>query len=146
LSHSEPKGQRFSCEGPSRRTGLGAKRLRSATPRRVPVHNRAAEALKERRFRRGGETGRLKVEIEGLGGRATGITNYLLNGGTLERAAAIAGHASTRTGVALMSVPTPAASARSLTTCRADRADRAYPDSRPVLPLVEPDEIERVKF
>jgi hypothetical protein len=29
--------------------------------------------------------------------RATGITNYLLDGGTLERAAAIAGHASTRT-------------------------------------------------
>lgn len=29
--------------------------------------------------------------------RATGITNYLLYGGTLERAAAIAGHASTRT-------------------------------------------------
>jgi integrase len=29
--------------------------------------------------------------------RATGITSYLVHGGTLERAAAIAGHASTRT-------------------------------------------------
>jgi integrase len=29
--------------------------------------------------------------------RATGITNYLENGGTLETAAEIAGHASTRT-------------------------------------------------
>ena len=29
--------------------------------------------------------------------RASGITNYLAHGGTLERAAAIAGHASTRT-------------------------------------------------
>ena len=29
--------------------------------------------------------------------RATGITTYLRNGGTLERAAAMAGHASTRT-------------------------------------------------
>jgi hypothetical protein len=29
--------------------------------------------------------------------RTTGITNYLLHEGTLERAAAIAGHASTRT-------------------------------------------------
>jgi integrase len=50
--------------------------------------------------------------------RATGITNYLLHGGTLERAAAIAGHASTRT---------------------TQLYDRRHE-------LVEPDEIERVKF
>jgi hypothetical protein len=50
--------------------------------------------------------------------RATGITNYLLNGGTLERAASIAGHASTRT-------------------------TQLYDRRRE---LVEPDEIERVKF
>jgi len=50
--------------------------------------------------------------------RATGITNYPLNGGTLERAAAIAGHASTRT-------------------------TQLYDRRRE---LVEPDEIERVKF
>src|SRR4029077_3941163 len=50
--------------------------------------------------------------------RATGITTYLLNGGTLERAAAIAGHASTRT-------------------------TQLYDRRRE---LVEPDEIERVKF
>jgi hypothetical protein len=49
---------------------------------------------------------------------ATGITNYLLNGGTLERAASIAGHASTHT------------------TLLYDRRRE----------LVEPDEIERVKF
>jgi site-specific recombinase XerD len=50
--------------------------------------------------------------------RATGITNYLINGGTLERAAAIAGHASTRT-------------------------TQLYDRRRD---LVAPDEIERVKF
>jgi integrase len=50
--------------------------------------------------------------------RATGITNYLLNSGTLERAASIAGHASTRT-------------------------TQLYDRRRE---LVEPDEIERVKF
>jgi hypothetical protein len=49
--------------------------------------------------------------------RATGITNYLLNGGTLERAAAVAGLASTRT----------------------THYDRRHE-------LVEPDEVERVKF
>lgn len=66
-----------------------------------------------------------RAEAAGLGSdvgchscRATGITNYLLNGGTIERAAAIAGHASTRT-------------------------TQLYDRRRD---LVEPDESERVKF
>ncbi|MDP9121223.1 MAG: site-specific integrase [Acidobacteriota bacterium] len=50
--------------------------------------------------------------------RATGITNYLTHGGTLERAAAIAGHVSTRT-------------------------TQLYDRRRE---LFEPEEIERVKF
>jgi len=50
--------------------------------------------------------------------RATGITSYLTNGGTLERAAAIAGHASTRT-------------------------TQLYDRRRD---LVEPDEIERIRI
>jgi site-specific recombinase XerD len=50
--------------------------------------------------------------------RATGITAYLVHGGTLERAAVIAGRASTRT-------------------------TQLYDRRRE---LVEPDEIERVKF
>jgi site-specific recombinase XerD len=123
--------------------------------RRVPVHSRAAEALDlyletsglaaspEAPLFQGfsGRTGRLsgsalsarsalrvvklRAEAAGVGTdischscRATGITNYLLNGGTLERAAAIAGHASTRT-------------------------TQLYDRRRE---LVEPDEIERVKF
>jgi site-specific recombinase XerD len=50
--------------------------------------------------------------------RATGITNYLIHGGTLEQAAVIAGHSSTRT-------------------------TQLYDRRRD---LVAPDEIERVKF
>jgi integrase len=50
--------------------------------------------------------------------RATGITAYLVHGGTLERAAAIAGHASTRT-------------------------TQLYDHRRE---LIEPEEIERVQF
>jgi integrase len=53
--------------------------------RRVPVHSRAAEAAG------------LGTDLGCHSCRATGIANYLLNGGTLERAASIAGHASTRT-------------------------------------------------
>ncbi|HXO19435.1 MAG TPA: tyrosine-type recombinase/integrase [Thermoanaerobaculia bacterium] len=123
--------------------------------RRVAVHSRAAEALDAYLEASGldvegqaplfqsfaGKTGQLtgralsarsalrvvkrRAEQSGLGDdpgchscRATGITNYLLNGGTIERAAAIAGHASTRT-------------------------TQLYDRRRE---LVEPDEIERVKF
>ena len=123
--------------------------------RRIPVHSQAAEALDAYLAAAGlagspeaplfqsfaGKTGVLTGEAlsarsalrvvkrraadAGLGSdvgchscRATGITNYLLHGGTLERAAALAGHASTRT-------------------------TQLYDRRRE---LVEPDEIERVKF
>jgi site-specific recombinase XerC len=138
-----------------RRRAYLALREKGGQHRRVPVHSRAAEALDAYLAASGlaaapeaplfqalaGKTGRLTGEAlsarsalravkqraaaAGLGSdvgchscRATGITNYLLNGGTLERAAAIAGHAS---------------------TCTTQLYDRRRE-------LVEPDEIERVKF
>jgi site-specific recombinase XerD len=138
-----------------RRRAYLALREKGGQHRRVPVHSRAAEALDAYLEASGlgavpeapllqsfaGRTGQLtgkalssrsalravkqRAETAGLGTdvgchscRATGITNYLLNGGTLERAASIAGHASTRT-------------------------TQLYDRRRE---LVEPDEIERVKF
>jgi integrase len=73
----------------------------------------ALRAVKQR-----AETAGLGTDVGCHSCRATGITNYLLNGGTLERAASIAGHASTRT-------------------------TQLYDWRRE---LVEPDENERVKF
>jgi integrase len=45
--------------------------------------------------------------------RATGITAYLKNGGTLEKAAAMANHASTRTTSSMTAAATRSASMRS---------------------------------
>ena len=138
-----------------RRRAYLALREKGGQHRRVPVHSRAAEALDAYLEAAGiGETpeaplfqaiagksgelaghaltGRSALRIvkqraaaAGIGRdlgchscRATGITAYLVHGGTLERAAAIAGHASTRT-------------------------TQLYDRRRE---LVEPDEIERVKF
>jgi site-specific recombinase XerD len=138
-----------------RRRAYLALREKGGQHRRVPVHSAAAEALdaylaaagiaeapdaplfqalagKTRTLSGHALTARSALRIvktraaaAGLGQdlgchscRATGITAYLVNGGTLERAAAIAGHASTRT-------------------------TQLYDRRRE---LVEPDEIERVRF
>jgi integrase/recombinase XerC len=47
--------------------------------------------------KRRAENARIKTDISNHSFRATGITAYLLNGGTLEKAARMANHASTRT-------------------------------------------------
>ncbi|HVT58975.1 MAG TPA: tyrosine-type recombinase/integrase [Thermoanaerobaculia bacterium] len=138
-----------------RRRAYLALREKGGQHRRVPVHSRAAEALDAYLEAAGigatpeaplfqaltGKRGELaghaltarsalrvvkrRAAAAGIGRdlgchscRATGITSYLVHGGTLERAAAIAGHASTRT-------------------------TQLYDRRRE---LVEPDEIERVKF
>ncbi|HVT61626.1 MAG TPA: tyrosine-type recombinase/integrase, partial [Thermoanaerobaculia bacterium] len=138
-----------------RRRAYLALREKGGQHRRVPVHSRAAEALDAYLEAAGigntpqaplfqalaGKSGELaghaltarsalrvvkrRASAAGIGRdlgchscRATGITAYLVHGGTLERAAAIAGHASTRT-------------------------TQLYDRRRE---LVEPDEIERVKF
>jgi integrase len=48
-------------------------------------------------IRRCAKTAEIQTKIGNHSFRATGITAYLKNGGTLERAAAMANHASTRT-------------------------------------------------
>jgi len=48
-------------------------------------------------IRRRAETARIKSKVGNHSFRATGITAYLMNGGTLEKAALMANHASTRT-------------------------------------------------
>jgi integrase len=60
---------------------------------RTPLPQANAYAMVQRRARAAG----LKTRIGNHTFRATGITAYLRNGGTLEKAAAIAHHASTRT-------------------------------------------------
>jgi integrase len=76
-------------KGPLFRTiGRGTKQL-SAT--RLPQAN--AHAMVRRRALAAG----IKTQIGNHTFRATGITAYLKNGGTLENAAAIANHTSTRT-------------------------------------------------
>jgi site-specific recombinase XerD len=142
----------YECQ---RRRAYLALREKGGQHRRVPVHSRAAEALDAYLEAAGigatpgaplfqaiaGKRGELaghalsarsalrvvkrRAAAAGIGRdlgchscRATGITAYLVHGGTLERAAAIAGHASTRT-------------------------TQLYDRRRE---LVEPDEIERVKF
>lgn len=79
---SEPKGPLF------RTIGRGTGRL-SATP--LPQAN-AFQMVRRRAAAAGIETA-----IGNHSFRATGITAYLKNGGTLEKAAAMANHASTRT-------------------------------------------------
>ena len=76
-------------KGPLFRTiGRGTAKL-TATP--LPQAN--AYAMVARRAAAAG----IKTKIGNHSFRATGITAYLKNGGTLEKAAAMANHASTRT-------------------------------------------------
>jgi len=76
-------------DGPLFRTiGRGTGRLT-----RSPLPTANAYAMVRRRAQGAG----IRTKIGNHTFRATGITAYLMNGGTLERAAAIANHASTRT-------------------------------------------------
>jgi site-specific recombinase XerD len=76
-------------DGPLFRTiGRGTGRLT-----RTPLPTANAYAMVQRRA----QTAGIRTKIGNHTFRATGITAYLKNGGTLERAAAIANHASTRT-------------------------------------------------
>jgi integrase len=79
---AEPKGPLFRTIG--RTTGQ-----LTTTP--LPQQN--AHAMMRRRAARAG----IKTQVGNHTCRATGITAYLKNGGTLEKAAAMANHASTRT-------------------------------------------------
>jgi integrase len=79
---ADPKGPLFRTIG--RTTGQ-----LTATP--LPQRN--AHAMMRRRAARAG----IKTQVGNHTCRATGITAYLKNGGTLEKAAAMANHASTRT-------------------------------------------------
>lgn len=77
------------ADGPLFRTiGRGTGRLT-----RTPLPSANAYAMVRRRAGAAG----IKTRVGNHTFRATGITAYLKNGGTLERAAAIANHASTRT-------------------------------------------------
>lgn len=78
----DPKGPLF------RTVGRGTKQLT-----RTPLHQANAYAMIQRRADAAG----IETRIGNHTFRATGITAYLKNGGTLERAAAMANHASTRT-------------------------------------------------
>ena len=60
---------------------------------RTPLPQANAYVMSQRRARAAG----IRTRIGNHTFRATGITAYLKNGGTLEKAAAIANHASTRT-------------------------------------------------
>jgi len=60
---------------------------------RTPMHQADAHAM----IRRRGAAAGIATAIGNHSFRATGITAYLKNGGTLEKAAAMANHASTRT-------------------------------------------------
>jgi integrase len=60
---------------------------------RTAMHQADAHAMIRRRARKAG----VATAIGNHSFRATGITAYLKNGGTLENAAAMANHASTRT-------------------------------------------------
>ncbi len=82
-------GIRDAAAGPLFRTiGRGTGRLT-----RTPLPSANAYAMVQRRAKGAG----IKTRIGNHTFRATGITAYLKNGGTLEKAAAIANHASTRT-------------------------------------------------
>jgi site-specific recombinase XerD len=79
---SDPKGPLF------RTIGRGTGKLT-----RTPLPQQNAHAMIQRRTAPAG----IKTKIGNHSFRATGITAYLKNGGTLEKAAAMANHASTRT-------------------------------------------------
>ena len=80
---------RRGCEGPLFRTiGRGTGRLT-----RIPLPQANAYAMVQRRAL----TAAIGTRIGNHSFRATGITAYLKNGGTLENAAVMANHASTRT-------------------------------------------------
>jgi len=81
---ADPKGPLF----PSAGTQRGIDRLSSR-----PMDRTAALKMIKRRAKRAGLPG----EVCAHSFRGTGITEYLRAGGTLETAARIAGHASTRT-------------------------------------------------
>ena len=82
-------GLRDDPQGPLFRTiGRGTGRL---TARQLPQAN--AHAMIRRRASAAG----IMTQVGNHSFRATGITAYLMNGGTLENAAAMASHASTRT-------------------------------------------------
>jgi site-specific recombinase XerD len=82
-------GLRDDPQGPLFRTiGRGTGRLT-----RTPLPQANAHAMVRRRAKAAG----IATEIGNHSFRATGITAYLQNGGTLENAAAMANHASTRT-------------------------------------------------
>ena len=78
----DPKGPLF------RTVGRGTRRLT-----RTPLPQANAHAMIRRRAKAAG----IKTQIGNHSFRATGITAYLKNGGTLEKAAQMANHASTRT-------------------------------------------------
>lgn len=78
----DPKGPLF------RTIGRGTGRLT-----RTPLPQANAHAMVRRRAAAAG----IATKIGNHSFRATGITAYLKNGGTLEKAAAMANHASTRT-------------------------------------------------
>lgn len=78
----DPKGPLF------RTVGRGTKQLT-----RTPLHQANAYAMIQRRAEAAG----IETRIGNHTFRATGITAYLKNGGTIENAAAMANHASTRT-------------------------------------------------
>jgi site-specific recombinase XerD len=80
--HQDPKGPLF------RTLGRGTGRLT-----RTPLPQANAHAMIRRRAAAAG----IATKVGNHSFRATGITAYLKNGGTLERAAALANHASTRT-------------------------------------------------
>jgi site-specific recombinase XerD len=80
---ADPKGPLFRTVG----RGTGGKLTRA------PLPQANAHAMVRRRARAAG----IATRIGNHTFRATGITAYLANGGTLENAAAMAGHASTRT-------------------------------------------------
>src|SRR3954451_385004 len=79
---SDPQGPLFRTLG--RGTGLLT---------RTPLPQANAYAMIQRRAEAAG----IETRIGNHSFRATGITAYLRNGGTLEKAAAMANHASTRT-------------------------------------------------
>ena len=89
IAYLEQTGIMEDDHGPLFRTiGRGTGRL-TTTP--LPQAN--AYAM----IRRRAEAAGIKTKVGNHSFRATGITAYLKNGGTLEKAAAMANHASTRT-------------------------------------------------
>jgi integrase len=80
-SANDPKGPLFRTIG-----------RKTKTLTRTPLPRVNAYAMIQRRAAPG-----IEAKIGNHGFRATGITAYLTNGGTLEKAATMANHASTRT-------------------------------------------------